>query len=40
MDYGSGFTGMYGVNAIALSTGANSSQNVNVNVTASVDAGQ
>jgi len=39
MDNGSGFSGMYGVNAIALSTGANSSQNVNVNVTASVDAG-
>jgi hypothetical protein len=33
----SGFAGMYGVNAIALSTGANSSQNVSVNVTASVD---
>ncbi len=39
MDNGSGFSGMYGVNAIALSTGANSSQNVNVNVTASVDSG-
>ena len=38
MTGGSGFTGMYGVNAIALSTGANSSQNVNVNVTASVEA--
>ena len=37
MTGGSGFSGMYGVNAIALSTGANSSQNVSVNVTASVD---
>ena len=33
---GSGFSGMYGVNAIALNSGANSSQNVSVNVTASV----
>jgi len=33
----SGFHNMYGVNAIALSTGANSSQNVSVNVTASVE---
>ena len=38
MNGGSGFSQMYGVNAIALSTGANSSQNVNVNVTANVDA--
>ena len=33
---GSGFAGMYGVNAIALNSGANASQNVSVNVTASV----
>ncbi|MEE2675118.1 MAG: hypothetical protein VX466_15055 [Myxococcota bacterium] len=33
---GSGFRNMAGVNAIALSSGHNSSQNVNVNVTASV----
>ncbi|MFP8881732.1 MAG: hypothetical protein VCE43_20850 [Myxococcota bacterium] len=33
---GSGFSNMNGVNAIALSSGHNSSQNVNVNVTASV----
>jgi len=37
MTGGSGFSSMHGVNAIALSTGANSSQNVNVNVTASVE---
>jgi hypothetical protein len=37
MNGGSGFSHMYGVNAIALSTGANSSQNVNVNVTANVN---
>jgi len=37
MNGGSGFSNMFGVNAIALSTGANSSQNVNVNVTANVN---
>ena len=36
---GSGFRNMAGVNAIALSSGHNSSQNVNVNVTASVKTG-
>ena len=36
---GSGFSGMYGINAIALSSGANASQNVSVNVTASVTVG-
>ncbi len=35
----SGFTNMYGINAIALSSGANASQNVSVNVTATVDVG-
>ncbi|MGE4608883.1 MAG: hypothetical protein AAEJ52_19280, partial [Myxococcota bacterium] len=33
---GSGFSNMNGVNAIALSSGHNSSQNVSVNVTAEV----
>ena len=37
---GSGFSGMYGVNAIALSSGANASQNVSVNVTARVTVGE
>ena len=37
---GAGFTNMYGVNAIALSSGANSSQNVSVNVSAFVDVTQ
>lgn len=39
MSGNSGFTNMYGVNAIAVSSGANSSQNVSVNVTARVNAG-
>ena len=37
---GAGFSNMYGVNAIALSSGANSSQNVSVNVSAFVDVTQ
>jgi hypothetical protein len=37
---GAGFSNMYGVNAIALSSGANSSQNVSVNVSAFVDVAQ
>jgi len=37
MTGGAGFSNMYGVNAIALSSGANSSQNVSVNVSAFVD---
>ena len=36
---GSGFSNMYGINAIALSSGANASQNVSVNVTAKVSVG-
>jgi len=39
MSGNSGFTNMYGVNASAVSSGANSSQNVSVNVTARVNAG-
>ena len=37
---GAGFSSMYGVNAIALSSGANSSQNISVNVSAFVDVTQ
>ena len=37
---GAGFSNMYGVNAIALSAGANSSQNISVNVSAFVDVTQ
>jgi hypothetical protein len=40
MTGGAGFSNMYGVNAIALSSGANSSQNVSVNVSAFVDVTQ
>jgi hypothetical protein len=40
MSGGAGFSNMYGVNAIALSSGANSSQNVSVNVSAFVDVTQ
>ena len=40
MSDGSGFRNMAGVNAIALSSGHNSSQNVSVNVTAAVSAEQ
>ena len=38
MENGSGFSQMYGVSAVAASTGANASQNVSVNVTAQVHA--
>ena len=38
MGDGSGFSEMYGVNAVAASAGANASQNVSVNVTAQVQA--
>lgn len=39
MDASSGFSNMYGVSAVAASSGANASQNVSVNVTADVGIG-